>query len=642
MNKKALVAAIMALSLLPINSLANNEAKKLETMKDFKVEIDKDLDKNNLKDYIKLSDGTILKFGENGELLEFDRLSSKSNPEASQENFEDYLNTISKKLQNLGYITSDYKMVDRQDILDNGIKLVYERQNPYNIKNPYDIIVITFDKNTNTLETFKRIEKFHVTKEAKISEKEAREVASKKVSGNLDEKSTLQVVELDTLPVKYTDRKGYTVAYLFKSQSNTLYVDANDKTLLGMDSSKDIQHKKFATNRISGKDRKSTAIEISKNYFETSDNVILANANNFADSLSASILSKKHNAPILLTDGKKLDDQLSKEIDRLKSSQFIKIGGEKSISAQFELELEKKIKKSGEFVGKDRYETNSQIIKQFKDSDTCIIASGENFADSLSIGSFASQHGYPIVLVQKDKIPETIKNALKESKITKCYIIGGENSVSKSLEKDLPKIIERIAGKDRYETSVKIAEKLFPNSKSAFLASGEVFADSLVVNTVAAMKNTPVILTQKEKLPEITGKYLQKSNIEQITIAGGKNTVSDKIEGQLSNTNSQNISFNYKKDGKQIKIKLSEEQKEEFDKLLEENKTQIKSARYKSVYENYFTVEDENSKENYALGIIIRDDEIEIDDQNLAKGAILKKDNPLAQKYIEFIQKITK
>jgi len=399
----------------------------------------------------------------------------------------------------------------------------------------------------------------------------------------------------------------------------------------------------YNVRRISGKDRIDTSIQIAKSYIKTSEFAILANQNNFPDSLSATVLSKKYNAPILLTDAIKADKSLIQEIKRLQTKYFVKIGGEKSISNEVAIQLLPEKSKVKSYKGADRYATNAEIIKEFNDVDTCIIASGENFADSLSIGAFATKNGYPIVLVQKDKINDVTKQALKDSKIKKCYIVGGENSVSKSLEKELPQVIERIAGNDRYETSLKIADKFYKDAQGAYLASGEVFADSLAINPIAARFDVPLILTPKDKLPQKTQEYLDNSKIVQIAIIGGEKTVSKQIQQELAKINpnvATSVKFTYTKDGKKVTRELTNAEANELAKLMNEHDKYVKDLRLKSIFDNYFTLVGANGKTKVAVSVNIEKDEVVIDDAILEKGATLNKDNELAKQYIKFIENL--
>ena len=654
MNKKLVAALTLSALLLSTNSFAANETQKLDAIKKLGLKIDQSIDKSNLKDDIKLQNGITLKFDKEGKLIGIDVLSSteKLFSGKSDDKFEDYLNSTISKLQKDGYIPKEYKLVDQQDILDNGYKVVFEKENSFNVKNPYNIITVSFDKKTNELKNFNKIGDFEVTKKPTIKIEDAKKVAIEKLKGikDFDEtkvKSETTVVDIDKLPTKFTQNNGLKVSYVFEYEGTKVYVDANTKELLGADklkSNADTQSKKqYVVSRIYGKDRIDTSIQIAKSYIKTSEFAILANQNNFPDSLSATVLSKKYNAPILLTDAIKADKSLIQEIKRLQTKYFVKIGGEKSISNEVAVQLLPEKSRVKSYKGSDRYATNAEIIKEFNDADTCIIASGENFADSLSIGAFATKNGYPIVLVQKDKINDVTKQALKDSKIKKCYIVGGENSVSKSLEKKLPQVIERIAGNDRYETSLKIADKFYKDAQGAYLASGEVFADSLAINPIAARFDVPLILTPKDKLPQKTQEYLEKSKIVQIAIIGGEKTVSKQIQQELAKTNpnvATSVKFTYTKDGKKVTRELNNAEANELAKLMNEHEKYVTGERLKSIFDNYFTLVGANGKTKVAVSVNIEKDEVVIDDAISEKGATLNKDNELAKQYIKFIENL--
>lgn len=654
MNKKILAGVLLTSLLIGTNSFAANETKKIDTLEDFGLKLDSKLDKTNLADEIKLENGVTLKFDKDGKLIGINALSSteKLLSGKSDEKFEDYKNKTLDMLKKEGYIPKEYKLVDEQDILDNGYKVVFEKENSFNVKNPYNIITVSFDKKTNELKTFNKIEKFEVTNAPTAKLEDAKKVAIEKLKSikGFDEtkvKSETSVINIDNLPTKFTKNKGLVVAYVFEYEGTKVYVDANTKELLGADKLKSNSNtqstKPYVVSRIYGKDRIDTSIQIAKSYIKTSEFAILANQNNFPDSLSATVLSKKFNAPILLTDSKVADKSLIQEIKRLQTKYFVKIGGEKSISNEVAKQLLPEKSKVRSFKGADRYATNAEIIKEFKDANTCIIASGENFADSLSIGAYATKNGYPIVLVQKNKINDVTKQALKDSKIKKCYIVGGENSVSKSLEKELPQVIERIAGNDRYETSLKIADKFYKDAEGAYLASGEVFADSLAINPIAAKFDVPLILTPKDKLPQKTLEYLEKSKIIQVAIIGGEKTVSKQIQQELAKTNpnvATSVTFTYTKDGKKVTRELTNAEANELAKLMNEHDKYVKDQRLKSIFDNYFTLVGANGRTKVAVSVNIEKDEVVIDDAITEKGATLNKDNELAKQYIKFIKNL--
>ena len=86
--------------------------------------------------------------------------------------------------------------------------------------------------------------------------------------------------------------------------------------------------KGFKGRRVSGKDRYETALEIAKLSFDKNNNAILASGEVFADSLSAVSLTKKHNAPIILTQSNSLTENAKKYLNG--KNVFI-VGGEKTV-----------------------------------------------------------------------------------------------------------------------------------------------------------------------------------------------------------------------------------------------------------------------------------------------------------------------
>ena len=286
-------------------------------------------------------------------------------------------------------------------------------------------------------------------------------------------------------------------------------------------------------NRISGRNRIDTAIEVSKKYYEKANTVIIARSDEYPDSLTASPLAKKLNAPILLTSKNELEKTVKAEIKRLKATNIIIVGGVNSISTKVEKELRQYNKEIERIAGHSRYETSAAIAERLlklSAKQTAIIASGENFADALTAGAYAAQQEYPILLVQKTTIDTKIAKVLNKN-IDKTIIAGGINSVSEKVKKDLPKNTERIAGRSRYDTAAQIAKKLFKSEK-AFVASGEVFADALVVSPVAGRLSSPILLVNRKESPETIRAYV-KETITEITVIGGKKFVPSPIVTDL-------------------------------------------------------------------------------------------------------------
>ena len=143
-------------------------------------------------------------------------------------------------------------------------------------------------------------------------------------------------------------------------------------------------------------------------------------------------------------------------------------------------------------------------------------------ADGLSAASLSGKKNAPILLVKKDSIPSEAMAKIENAK--NVYIIGGEGAISKKVENQLKgKNITRISGKDRYETSAKIANML-GGYKMAFIVNGaKGEADAMSVSSVAAKYGAPILLTNGK-----TSTHPVKAGVTYYVI-GGRSVVSNQL-----------------------------------------------------------------------------------------------------------------
>ncbi|WP_174919224.1 cell wall-binding repeat-containing protein [Peptacetobacter hominis] len=176
-----------------------------------------------------------------------------------------------------------------------------------------------------------------------------------------------------------------------------------------------------------------------------------------------------------------------------------------------------------DIIGKDRYETAGIIADRSSVHDTVILVNAnEALSDGLSAAALSGKLNAPILLTKKDSIPKATMDRL--DRVSNVYIIGGENAISKKVEEQLKgKKITRIGGKNRIETSMKIAEKI-GNYDEAFIVNGYTGeADAMSASAVAAREVAPIILTNGK-----TSNYAKKSGVEYYAV-GGKAVLDDKI-----------------------------------------------------------------------------------------------------------------
>lgn len=154
-------------------------------------------------------------------------------------------------------------------------------------------------------------------------------------------------------------------------------------------------------------------------------------------------------------------------------------------------------------VGKDRYETAAMVADQMGKYETAILVnSDKSLADGLSASSLAGKENAPILLAKQNKLPEATAKRLEQVK--KVYIIGGEKAIGKEVESKLAgKEVVRIEGKDRIDTSKRVAE-LLGDYKKAFVVNGiKGEADAMSVAAVAAREKAPIILTNGKTISDV-------------------------------------------------------------------------------------------------------------------------------------------
>ena len=280
--------------------------------------------------------------------------------------------------------------------------------------------------------------------------------------------------------------------------------------------------------RLAGSNRYATGFAIANQLkqlmgvdrFQT---VVVAYGLNFPDALTGSYLASVKNAPILLTDPTVDNEVLAYLQDNLVSGGKVYIlGGTGAVSHAFETAARYSGFDVQRLKGAGRYETNLAILEEagVNSTDEILIATGKNYADSLS----ASATGLPMLLV--DKTLTDSQKAFLENTSRQFVILGGTGAVSAEIEEELNEIgtAIRVKGSGRYETSVLIARKYFPDARAAVLAYAQGFPDGLCGGPLAMSLGAPLILTSNES-PAAADGFVQGMTVGAVT--GGTARISD-------------------------------------------------------------------------------------------------------------------
>ncbi|UOQ45689.1 cell wall-binding repeat-containing protein [Halobacillus salinarum] len=309
---------------------------------------------------------------------------------------------------------------------------------------------------------------------------------------------------------------------------------------------------KNAVTTVAGTDRVKTAVEASNAMYpdgmpDEMDNkaVVIATANNFPDALSAGPLADAYKAPILLTNsGKPLTEGVVDEIKRLGAETAYIVGGDGVVSKEVVDQLRDLGMDANDverLAGKNRYETNQKVVEKLADlgfgANGVFVATGEKFADALSAGPFAGENKMPIVLTQKNELPETTKDFLKGQDV---YVLGGEGVVSKEVKSEIDQMSnssERLAGTNRYGTLAEVLKTFATAKDTLFVSTGDKYPDALASTPLVNAKGGVMLLTHPDQLPRevdnFLNKYLYQSEVTNIVAVGGETAVSQDVKDTL-------------------------------------------------------------------------------------------------------------
>ena len=152
---------------------------------------------------------------------------------------------------------------------------------------------------------------------------------------------------------------------------------------------------------------------------------------------------------------------------------------------------------------------------------------------------------YSILYTEKDSLPTATRNEIQRLNPVEVYLLGGQQSISAGIENILKKYsnkVTRIAGRDRYETSAKVAA--MSKKKNVVIASGENFSDPLYASSYAYSNNAKILLSSGKTLSRETRDYLlrNKSSIGKVTVVGGGQSISSATVRYIQSVTGKNVS----------------------------------------------------------------------------------------------------
>lgn len=263
--------------------------------------------------------------------------------------------------------------------------------------------------------------------------------------------------------------------------------------------------------------------------WKTGGTVVVASGSNYPDALAASGLSGVLNAPVVLTDGKVLSEQAADRIRELAPSKIVVAGGPAALSYGVETALASLCPKVDRVYGDTRVDTSLELYRAggSRWGDTAIVATGANYADALSVSSYAYHAKAPVFLCD----PSTGLTAARRTALNgfkHVLVVGGEAAVPSSYVAGLSDVV-RLQGATRYETSVEIARWASSNGlhmDGAVFATGANFPDALAAGPLAGVNGGVVLLVDGPSSPAVSYATAYKGKVDSAYVVGGEAAVS--------------------------------------------------------------------------------------------------------------------
>jgi putative cell wall-binding protein len=297
--------------------------------------------------------------------------------------------------------------------------------------------------------------------------------------------------------------------------------------------------------QLAGSNRFDTATKASQKAYPDPtkvDTVILSFADNFPDALAASYLAGVVDAPILLSSMRTLDSTTISELNRLAPKTIYITGSDKAIGQGVEqtlknLSFKPVVKRIG---GATRIQTAVDIATETKavsrTPQTAFVVYAGNYPDALSVGSLSASLHIPILLTEKDSLPQEARKFLEDNVIKDIIVIGGTPVISETVITQLKGLtskptVTRWSGTDRYLTAkdviTKATAKWNLKPTAIGIASGDNFPDALVGGAAMGNRGGILVISPPKTLSDAARTLIStnKTTIQDIEIFGGTNVI---------------------------------------------------------------------------------------------------------------------
>lgn len=302
----------------------------------------------------------------------------------------------------------------------------------------------------------------------------------------------------------------------------------------GTDSARTAKAGAYGTGRLSGPDRYSTAVEVSRHWLTDAwltthdiDTVTIASGLNYPDALAGGPFASMFGPLLLVPPTGPVPADVIAEVQRLQPENLVVLGGTGAVSGAVVNQLAPYAANGAvRLSGADRYETAATVTLELREQmaqspnprvmSTVFVATGQGFADALGAGAAAPARNGGILLTEPGALPAATEAALATIRPTTVVIVGGTGAVSSGVQARIAQVvptanIQRVAGGDRFETAALISRNWIAPGRFVYLASGLDYPDALAVVPLAGVAPaSPILLSRQPCAPRVTNLEIER------------------------------------------------------------------------------------------------------------------------------------
>ncbi|MGO0882148.1 cell wall-binding repeat-containing protein [Clostridioides difficile] len=118
---------------------------------------------------------------------------------------------------------------------------------------------------------------------------------------------------------------------------------------------------------------------------------------------------------------------------------------------------------------------------------------------------------------------------------------GGNSGGESSSNSTSSVTVKKLKGSDRFETAVKISQSGWTKSDTVVIVNGEdkSMVDGLTATPLASVKNSPILLSSNDKLPQKTVEELKRLNPSKVIVIGGNNSMPNSVVEAIKGVSSK-------------------------------------------------------------------------------------------------------